>query len=74
MKTNIKLLTWRRKHRGYYVLRLVRFLTKDKKKRMELWMSENCSFKWNIYFASFIGSYCAFENETDAVAFKLRWL
>jgi len=74
MKTNVKLLTWRRKHRGYYVFRLARFLTKDKKEKLELWMNENCSFKWDIYFKTFVGSYCAFESETDAMAFKLRWL
>jgi len=74
MKTNIKLLNWRRKHKEYHVLRLVRFLTKDKKENMESWLSENCSSNWSIYFSTFIGSYCAFENDTDAMAFKLRWL
>ena len=74
MKTNIKLLNWRRKYRRYYVLRLVKFLTKDKKAQMESWLNENCSSKWNIYFSPYIGSYCAFESETDAMAFKLVWL
>jgi len=74
MKTNIKLLNWRRKHKGYRVLRLVRFLTTDKKENIESWLSENCSSDWNIYFSTYIGSYCACESETDAMAFKLRWI
>ena len=74
MKTNIKLLNWRRKYKGYRVLRLVRFLTTDKKENMESWLSENCSSDWNIYLSTYTGSYCAFESETDAMAFKLRWI
>ena len=74
MRVNVTLIKWRRAHKGYYVLRLVKFLTKDKKTQMEKWMNENCRFKWNIYFSIFTGSYCAFENEIDAVAFKLRWV
>ncbi len=74
MKTNIKLLKWRQKHKGYYVLRLGGFLGKVKKEDMELWLSENCSSNWDFYHAQFLRSYCAFENEIDAVAFKLRWL
>lgn len=74
MKTNIRLLKWRREHEEYHMLRLVGFVSKDKKENMELWLSENCSFNWDLYFAPFRRSYCAFENQTDAMAFKLRWL
>ena len=74
MKTNVKLLKWRREHKGYYMLRLARFIGKDKKENMELWLSENCSFNWDLYYSPYLKSYCAFENEIDAMAFKLRWL
>ena len=74
MKTNIKLLKWRREKREYYMLRLEGFVGKSKKETMESWLSENCSFNWDLYYAPYKRSYCAFENETDAMAFKLRWL
>lgn len=73
MKTNIKLLNWRRDHKGYCVLRL-KWIHKAKKEDMELWLSDNCSFNWSVFFGPYTRSYCAFENETDAVAFKLVWL
>lgn len=73
MKTNIKLLNWRREHKGYYVLRL-KWIHKAKKEDMESWLSDNCSFNWGVYYGPYTRSYCAFENEIDAVAFKLRWL
>ncbi len=72
MKIDNKLSEWRRKYKGYYILRLG-WISKNKKKEMEEWLGKNCSFDWSLHF-SIIKGYCAFLDEIDAMAFKLRWL
>ncbi len=74
MKTNIKLLNWRRKYKDYYVLKLYRVSLKEKE-MMDVWLVNNC-FSDNNMFHPWIlmRSYIAFKDETDAMAFKLRWI
>jgi len=73
VRVNKKLIKWRRKYKEYHILRLG-WIIENKKKNMEQWLNNNCSSDSNLYFSSFIRSYCVFLEETDAMAFKLRWM
>ena len=71
-KVNIKLLHWRREHKEYCVLRL-KWIYGPKKIDMEQWVKDNCSSDCSLYHPPMSYSYFAFEDETEAMAFKLVW-
>lgn len=73
MKIDKKLFEWRKECKDFYLFKLG-FIAENKRKEMEEWISKNCSSEYSILNTYLIKNYYAFLDETDAIAFKLRWL